>query len=82
MIPKSKRGRKIGSGSFAIVPLKDLNSYLRPEAFIVVSLKWANHLHIKTKPINGATKKVVDLALAEEPLNIQVTNFQEPLDTH
>lgn len=69
------QGRKKGSVSFAVVSLEELNKRFKLNAPIIVSVRWANLLHLQNRPINGETKKIKEYASADEQIEIvSVTN--------
>lgn len=45
------RGRKVGSVSFQLVTLEELNRLLKPDATVVVSNRFAKLLGLKGKPV-------------------------------
>jgi len=48
-----KRGRREGSVSFLQVSLKELNRILRPEAQVILSLKYGMLVGLNGKPVGG-----------------------------
>jgi hypothetical protein len=48
-----KRGRQAGSVSFMQVSLKELNRILKPDAHVILSLKYAMLVGLEGKPVGG-----------------------------
>lgn len=48
-----QRGRKPGSVSFMQVELNELNRVLKPDAKVIVSIRYAQLVGIKGKPVNS-----------------------------
>jgi hypothetical protein len=52
-----KRGRKAGGVSFMQVNLNELNRILRPDAHVIVSLRFAQIVGLEGKPVNATHTK-------------------------
>lgn len=74
-----QRGRKLGSVSFMQVDLDELNRLLKPDAKVIVSIRYGQLVGLRGKPVNSnldvithcvasgkAELKLVDLANDEE----------------
>jgi hypothetical protein len=71
-----KRGRKAGGVSFMQVNLNELNRILRPDAHVIVSLRFAQIVGLEGKPVN-ATLDVMSAAAAGATADYTFTNWGE-----
>jgi hypothetical protein len=73
---KKKRGRKAGGVSFMQVNLNELNRILRPDAHVIVSLRFAQIVGLEGKPVS-ATLDVMSAAAAGATADYTFTNWED-----
>lgn len=76
MATQLKRGRKAGSVSFMQVSLKELNRVLKPEANVIVSVRYAQLVGLSGKPVSS-TLDVMTYAAASGKADLKLESFEE-----
>ncbi len=72
----AKRGRKVGGVSFCKIPLAELNRILKPEANVIVSIKFAGMLGLNGCKIESDDSTLKSIA-ASKDADIQLENFED-----
>jgi hypothetical protein len=72
----TKRGRKIGSGSFVSVSLSELNATLKPNARVIVWGRYAQMLGLDGKKVDAKPDALV-AAVAGGKAEVEFDDFTE-----
>lgn len=72
----AKRGRKVGGVSFCKVSLAELNRILKPEASVIVSLKFAGLLGLNGSRIESDESTMKAVA-ASKDADIKLESFED-----
>ena len=75
-ISGAKRGRKSGSVSFMQISLKELNRVLKPEAQVIVSVRYAQLVGLQGKPVSS-TLDVMTYAAASGNAEVKLDKFED-----
>ena len=76
---KKQRGRKKGSVSFMQVELKELNRVLRPDAKVVLSIRYAQLVGLDGKPVSS-NLDVLSHCVASGKAELEITDFSSEED--
>ncbi len=76
----SKRGRKSGSVSFMQVSLSELNAVLKPQAQVIVSIRYAQLVGLSGKPVSS-TLDVMTYAASSGKVETRLESFSEEEET-
>ena len=72
----TKRGRKSGSVSFMQISLKELNRVLKPEAQVIVSLRYSQLVGLQGKAVSS-TLDVMSYAAVSGKAEVSLEKFDE-----
>jgi hypothetical protein len=73
---KRGRGRQKGAVSFMQVNLCELNRILKPDAKVVVSLRYGTLVGLQGKPV-GADMQVIDHCVNSGKIDMNIENFDD-----